>query len=133
MYYNYNYKKALWVFIIILVCVGCSFRESSNNKVVSPYQDTVYDKTTHITFYLDTCRTIVYAYSGNNKLLWKSHPREDNHIREYRISNPRIYGFYLDSMWFENHYIEILKVKYNNSQRLLLNKQTGEMLGCAQL
>ena len=125
--------KHIILLIIIVLSASCTFRKQNNNKVISQYADTLFDKSTNITFYLDTSRTVVYAYAENNKFLWKTNPRKDNQVMEYRVINPKIYYFNLDSMWLKNDEIEIVRVKYNNSQRVNLDKKTGKMLGLEQL
>ena len=72
--------KHIILLIIILLSASCTIRKKNNNKVASMYADTLFDKSTNITFYLDTSRTVVYAYSGNSKLLWKTDPRKDNQV-----------------------------------------------------
>jgi hypothetical protein len=106
-----------------LTIIACS-KQGPTISQACPCADSVTDNSTSTKFYLDSARINVYAFK-KDKLIWKTNPRKDGHLENYREDNPVIYYIGLQKRRGEN---ELLRIAYTNSQFGNLDKVTGEFM-----
>ncbi len=83
------------------------------------------DKFTGDKYLLDKNRIFIEAFDKSGKSIWKTNPRIDARLGEYREKNPTItyFHFYIDSA-FEAK--EVIGISYSNSQFGYIDKSNGK-------
>jgi len=92
---------------------------------------TITDSITNNYFVLDTTHIIITAFNKAKQLIWKTDPRKDASIPDYRHKNPKIRFFQLGELerniyGSKNRKGErVLFISYTNSQFGFLDLKTG--------
>jgi hypothetical protein len=94
---------------------------------------TISDSITNNYFVLDASHTIVTAFNKSQELMWKTNPREDNSLHEYRHKNPTITYFKINAIRWNvaGRYKEgdrMISIRYSNSQFGFLDMKTGKFI-----
>jgi hypothetical protein len=94
----------------------------------------IVDPITNNYYVLDSTHTSITAYNNSKQIIWKTNPRKDNHLSEYRHPNPVI-TYYQIGKLPENVYGSINKkgekvifISYSNSQFGFLDLKTGKFM-----
>jgi hypothetical protein len=94
---------------------------------------TIVDSITSNFYVLDTSHTIVTAFNKSNEIMWKTNPREDNSLFEYRHKNPTITYFKINTIGWNvpGRYKKgdrMISIRYSNSQFGFLDLKTGKFI-----
>jgi hypothetical protein len=98
---------------------------------------TILDSITNNFYVLDTSHTIITAFNKSKKIIWKTNPREDNSLPEYRHKNPTITYFKINTIgWNVAGKYKIgdrmISISYSNSQFGFLDLKTGKFFFAGQ-
>jgi len=106
----------------------------SRTKSKEGKQVIIIDSITNNYYVLDSTHTIITAYNNSKKIIWKTNPRKDNHLPEYRHPNPVI-NYYQIGEFSNNRFENLIKkgekvisIGYSNSQFGLLVLKTGKFI-----
>jgi len=122
-----NNKDSAWINDLNGNTVWDSRLKSKDEKAI-----TITDSTTYNYFVLDSTHTIIAAFSKTKQFIWKTDPRKDSSLPNYRHKNPTITYFQIGEL---GRNIDISKnkkgervlfVRYSNSQFGFLDLKTGK-------
>jgi hypothetical protein len=92
----------------------------------------IIDSITNNYYVLDSTHTTITAYDNSKQIIWKTNPRKDNHLPEYRRPNPVI-TYYQIREFPNNRFGTLIKkgekvifIDYSNSQFGFLDLKTGK-------
>jgi len=104
----------------------------SRTKSKEGKQVIIIDSTTNNYYVLDSTHTTITAYNNSKQMIWKTNPRKDNHLSEYRHPNPVI-TYYQIREFPNNGFGNLIKkgekvifIDYSNSQFGFLDLKTGK-------
>ncbi len=98
----------------------------------------IIDSITNNYYVLDSTHTTITAYSYSKQIIWKTNPRRDNHLPEYRRPNPVITYYQIGE--YSNNRVgnlikrgeKVISIGYSNSQFGLLVLKTGKFIFLGQ-
>ncbi len=106
------------------------FATNFTDKINVDASEILIDKITGDKYVLDKNRIYIEAFDKSGNAKWKTNPRIDGHLSDYREKNPTItsFHFYIDSTLEIN---EVIGIGNSNSQFGFIEKSNGkfEFLG----
>jgi len=128
-----NNKDSAWINDLNGHLIWDSRSKSKDGKAI-----TLLDSITNNYYILDTSHTIICAYNSLDHMLWKTNPRKDSSLPDYRHKNPIISFFKLGKLssdsWDGHKEGEmVIFICFSNSQSGFIDLKTGRFTFGGQL
>jgi len=100
--------------------------------------ESIKDSRTGIMYFLNADRREISAIDGNDKVIWKVKPYQDNQIPFYRINNPKIvyFSFPTEDKWISQKSFgskdDFIVITFESSQFGLITKKDGKFIFLGQ-
>jgi len=97
---------------------------------------TLLDSISNNYYILDSTHTTITAFSKLKQIIWKTNPRKDNSLSEYRLKNPAITYYNIGVLnWNIGEHKKgerVISISYSNSQFGFLDLKTGNFTFAGQ-